>query len=556
MSPLSLPATPETYASEAFDQFSNTLGDITSSTAFYIEPSAGGSWAANIYTSAKAGTWTVTGVYLALSDTASLTVNVGPLHHIIVSPDDATVIAGSSQTYAAQQVDQFDNPIADVTGITIFSIEPGAGGSWTANVYTSAKAGTWIVTGTEGALTDTTVINVTASSVAYILISPDGITIAAGDSQAYAAQSFDEFDNLVADVTGSTVFSIDAGAAGTWTANVYTSAKAGVWTVTGDCVGLTDTASLTVNVGPLHHIVISPDTATITAGNTQAYTSLSLDQFDNPISDVTSGTAFSIQAGAGGSWAGSVYTSAKAGTWTVTGTYAALTDTARLTVNAGAIHHYTVASDEYTQETTVSFTVTVAAYDAFGNFVPASGIAVTMSSSPSVLIFDGDDNGAYGQAGDDTGLLTSGLFDIQAKARSAADALIITATDINARTGVSEPYLIEDFRCFIATAAYGTPMIDQIQVLRDFRDGYLMKNPAGRWFVSTYYRCSPPLARFIAHHDSLRALVRAGLMPVIWLTTLFMETTLPQRIAILISMLAALSAAVIWFRRRRPSPTL
>jgi hypothetical protein len=375
--------------------------------------------------------------------------------------------------------------------------------------------------------------------------------------QAYAAQSFDQFDNTIADVTISTVFSIDVSAGGTWAANVYTSAKAGIWTVTGNCIGLTDTASLTVLAGPLHHIITSPDSATITAGNSQTYTSQAFDEFDNPIGTVpgvTSGTAFSIEANAGGSWAANVYTSAKAGTWTVTGIYLGLTDTASLTVNAGALHNLTVTSDNYTQRVTVSFTVTVTAYDAFENLVTADNVTLTMSSTPSVLIFDGNANGAYGETGDDVGVLMSGTFDIQAKARSASGSVTITATD-GTITGTSDSYTIEDFRCFIASAAYGTPMIDQIQVLRDFRDGYLMTNPAGRWFVSTYYRHSPPLARFIARHDSLRALVRAGLTPIIWLTTLVMKTTLLQKMAMLVSMIAAVSAAVLWLRRRRQSPT-
>ena len=148
----------------------------------------------------------------------------------------------------------------------------------------------------------------------------------------------------------------------------------------------------------------------------------------------------------------------------------------------------------------------------------------------------------------------SGTLDIPAKARSASDSLTISATD-GTITGTSDPYVIRDFRCFIATAAYGTPMIDQIQVLRDFRDGYLINNPAGRLFVSTYYRCSPPPARFIARYDWLRAAVRAVLTPVIWLTTLVMNTTLLQKMALLASILVAVAAAVLWLRRPRRSPS-
>ena len=51
--------------------------------------------------------------------------------------------------------------------------------------------------------------------------------------------------------------------------------------------------------------------------------------------------------------------------------------------------------------------------------------------------------------------------------------------------------------CFIATTAYGTALHDDINVLRDFRDEYLMHNPAGRAFIKIYYHTSPPLAYVI-----------------------------------------------------------
>lgn len=71
-------------------------------------------------------------------------------------------------------------------------------------------------------------------------------------------------------------------------------------------------------------------------------------------------------------------------------------------------------------------------------------------------------------------------------------------------------------RCFIANAAYGTPMAVEIRQLCAFRDSNLMTNPPGRLFVRTYYALSPSLARFIRNHDSLKAAVRAGLVPFVW----------------------------------------
>jgi hypothetical protein len=78
--------------------------------------------------------------------------------------------------------------------------------------------------------------------------------------------------------------------------------------------------------------------------------------------------------------------------------------------------------------------------------------------------------------------------------------------------------------CFIATAAYGSYLHPKVIVLRSFRDNYLLTNPAGRAIVAGYYKLSPPMAAFIARHDTLRYAVRRILAPLIfavehlWLT--------------------------------------
>lgn len=96
--------------------------------------------------------------------------------------------------------------------------------------------------------------------------------------------------------------------------------------------------------------------------------------------------------------------------------------------------------------------------------------------------------------------------------------------------------------CFIATAAWGSALDPHVEALRRFRDRYLLSNAAGRAFVASYYRHSPPLAQLIAGDENLRALARGLLTPLV------LAVVYPQRFAIALS--ALLAMLLLWRRSR------
>ncbi|MDF1526278.1 MAG: hypothetical protein P1S59_08430 [bacterium] len=69
--------------------------------------------------------------------------------------------------------------------------------------------------------------------------------------------------------------------------------------------------------------------------------------------------------------------------------------------------------------------------------------------------------------------------------------------------------------CFIATAAYGSPMEAEVDLLREYRDNYLVHRGWGRVLLAVYYTVSPKPADFIARHPLLKQGARIMLSPII-----------------------------------------
>ena len=102
--------------------------------------------------------------------------------------------------------------------------------------------------------------------------------------------------------------------------------------------------------------------------------------------------------------------------------------------------------------------------------------------------------------------------------------------------------------CFIATAAYGYYSAPQVQILRDFRDRFLLTNAPGRVFVAWYYRYGPSGAAFITAHPWCKPLVRLLLLPLIGGAMLLLQASVLTKYSLSVGVLLVLGT-LFWYKR-------
>ena len=106
----------------------------------------------------------------------------------------------------------------------------------------------------------------------------------------------------------------------------------------------------------------------------------------------------------------------------------------------------------------------------------------------------------------------------------AGKVLRVTTDTTITGEGVTAAINVSSF-CFIATAGYGEAT-GEVGILCDFRDQCLKTNPLGRMFVKAYYTVSPPIADFIAEHETLKAATRVALKPLVAVAVYALEPEL------------------------------
>lgn len=219
-------------------------------------------------------------------------------------------------------------------------------------------------------------------------------------------------------------------------------------------------------------------------------------------------------------------------------------------VNTSAIATVTLQDDGLNIDNTVADVAIVrvtSTSDAAGIYL------VLAETGPNTGIFEG----SFGfTAGATDGSVTPPLLSI-----ANGNSITVTYVDFDppgVRTATatwksvfpfSDSLFINDFKCFIATAAYGSVMAPEVRTLRAFRDRVLLALPLGDALVELYYRLSPPLARIISDSPALRFAARCLIAPVAMAASVAVCTAAGEKTAIIL-LFIGIPAVGLLLRRR------
>ena len=393
------------------DEFPWDFGDGTSSTTSALnEP------VSHRYT--KAGAYTVTLTAIQRGDpretsTASvvITVEPGPLDHILIAPPTSTLEVDTAQQYTVTALDQFDNPISGLTHVFVADEDAGqvdAGGRFTAGRNTGSFQKALKVEVTEGSIVEITTANVVIEPgpldrvTMTATCSPAEVT----KSQNFDAQAFDRFANPIPGLTyafqsDSQVGVIDNN--GTLTAGTVAGTFDGAVTVRvaqGETTR-TATAPVIIEPGPLHSVSITPTELTANVTKQRLFTAAAADQFDNLIPGLAFAYRSNEQAGQvddegkfiAGTRAGAFRSAV---TVEVTQGSETRTATADVLVEPGPLESVTIAAAGLPAEVTKEQLFSATALDEFDNVVTGFN-----------LVFRADETA--GQV-DDQGTFTAGTL--------------------------------------------------------------------------------------------------------------------------------------------------
>jgi hypothetical protein len=417
-----------------------TTATVVTSAKMYLDASAGAATIAGV-TGGPAGTsfgnLVVTGATTQLAVAIPTSVTAGNAQTVTVTARDAN--GTTTPDYRGAIRFTATDPAATLPADYTFTAADNGVHTFTGGV-TLKTAGNRSVTATDKATASITGVGsttVVAAAATSMTLTGIANPATAGAPSSATVSVRDAYSNLATGYRGTVGFTSTDAAATLPAGYAFTAGDAGSHVFTGVVLrtagnqGVTATdgtltgtqTPITVQPGILHHLVLSPASATISAGGTRAFTAQGRDASDNNLGDMTAATTFTVAPN--GSCAANSCTATVAGAHTVTGTRSGASGTAALQVNPAAPQvTVALAPPSIVANGTATSTVTVHAADQYGN--PRAGDPVVLDTDGDATLSALTDNGDGSYTATLTASTVAGTQTVSATDGAASASTMLT----------------------------------------------------------------------------------------------------------------------------------
>lgn len=246
-------------------------------------------------TSLKAGTVTVTASMGSVSGNTGVTVTSAVLTAINVGTPSPSLASGGTEQLTATGVFSDNSTQPLTTQVTWQSSDATVATVNSVGFLTALKAGSVTVTASMSSISGSGTVTVNAPTLSSITVTPVAFSIASGQSKQLAAQGVYS-DGTSQDVTSQVTWASGTTSAATIdSTGLVTGVSAGTSTITATIGSKQGTAIATVSAALLQSIIVTPATASIATGQTQAFTASGIFS-DGSTTDITNSVTWSSNA--------------------------------------------------------------------------------------------------------------------------------------------------------------------------------------------------------------------------------------------------------------------
>ena len=307
----------------------------------------------------------------------------GGLVSIVITPDTATLVVGTTRSFTAQPEDGSGKPIAGVTVIWA-SGDTSLATVTQSGVVTALKPGTVQIAAAAQGVNGYATVTVTPVPVASVVVAPSAAMVRVGKTVQLTDTLKDAKGNVL---TGAVTWAAgDTTIAKVSTTGLVTAIAVGTTQVTASASGKSAAAAITVTLVPVASVKVTPATDTLVIAQQVTLVASAFDSLGNALTGRIASWSSNNTAVASVTAAGGLVTGNTVGTASITATIEGITASALVTVNQPPVASIAISPHPASVAISGIATLTATLKDARGDTLTGRTLAWKSSDATTVSV--------------------------------------------------------------------------------------------------------------------------------------------------------------------------